>query len=420
MGTDVLFGSVDITGGTNYFFEAGQVAVSPFTVSASGTLERLKIELRDSPGAMNVRGVVYADSSGSPGAQIAFGSTPVTGGAPSTAVLTLDSTPIVTAGQVVWAGIKVTGGNCNTYGVGTFGLRGKNGTAGTTAPDPFGTADFTDNPPARGIPVLGEGTTGGSALEQNPSDTFAGTDAVARDVGDAQADSIAGTDAVARDVTTPRADTGTITDAIVAAAGRSFTISDAIQGTDGASKQPGLGLADAATVTDTGLGTSAELLFEDGLTVTDSINAGGTTAHSKAVDDAIQGTDAAACAAAYAATVGDGIQGVDQALPTFAAARSFADTGSVTDFMSTGASSAHEKTLDDAIASTDSLARAFDASRAFDDTATATDASLRAWSVNVTLADLASVSESVDGIGAPIVVYVGRAEPQLAYAGRIG
>jgi hypothetical protein len=267
---------------------------------------------------------------------------------------------------------------------------------------------------------------GGAALEHDIDDAIAGTDATAgasvfaRSVGDTGTltdnvnaggstghtknldDSIQGTDAAAR------------------AAGFARTAAaDGIQGTDSVSKRPGPGIADAISVTDTGFEMDTAYVLADTGTVTDNVNTGASSSHTKNLDDAIQGTDATAREADYV--------------------RALADTGVWTDLANTGGSSAHTKSLSDSLTVADMPSPTWGAARTVTDTGTVTDSSTRisgaalliqdaiqgtdssalVYGATRTIGDGMAVSEDVEGIGDPVVVYIGRVEVGAVPGGRV-
>ena len=156
---------------------------------------------------------------------------------------------------------------------------------------------------------------GGTAHTQNIDDSIAGTDATAKATAATRTDSIAGTDARSTAWAATR------------------TIADTAGGTDAQAKAATHPIADPAAATDaTARAWDATRLLGDTGTLTDSVNTGGSTAHTHTVDDTIAGTDTAAKHATH--PVSDTGSLTDTLNRAWAALITQADTGQLSDSLS--------------------------------------------------------------------------------------
>lgn len=151
----VLAGSI-AGGGTNDFFNSGDMPVSPYTTVAAGTPTQAQINVRASSTFTSLTVVIYADSAGSPGSKIGQ-FTAITDNTAGTKIATGYTGSALSSSQSIWLGALALGGVWNDTGNSSGGgYKGRTGQA--SVPDPFGTADFTDTTAALTLPVEVEAT----------------------------------------------------------------------------------------------------------------------------------------------------------------------------------------------------------------------------------------------------------------------
>lgn len=256
---------------------------------------------------------------------------------------------------------------------------------------------------------------GGSGLTQDVNDTATLADAVVKAAATAPADTITASDATGKAVATVQGDTLTSSEAVSKAA--ATTQADGVTGTDAVSKQPGVNVADTATIDDPGFGNDPVTTIDDTLSISDNINTGATTSWTQPVDDTVTGTDAVSKAAGPG--IADVATAADNASLAWAAVRQIGDTATIADNVNAGGSSALTQNINDTATVSDSLGRGWDALVAVNDTGTLAEGRSSSWGATAGVVDVLTLTEDVDGIGDPVIVYIGRAEPALVFAGRV-
>lgn len=146
VGASVLGGTVARTA-TQFTSAANQFYLRPFTPSRACTLNSISITGNASSATINLRPIVYADSTGTPGTLLSAGST-VTGiTAGATTAMPLTTPQSLTAGTQYWLGYM-----CDTAVASVF-ITGDTSAAGRTATSTF----------ASGAPGSAPATTSGQA-----------------------------------------------------------------------------------------------------------------------------------------------------------------------------------------------------------------------------------------------------------------
>jgi hypothetical protein len=149
IGASVLGGTLARTA-TNFSTAANQFYLRPFTPSRACTLNSIAINVITTSATVNLRPIVYADSSGAPGSLLSGGST-VTGiTAATTVTLPLTTPQSLTAGTQYWLGYMADIAVTNAF------VAGDTTAAGRTATSTF----------ASGAPGSAPATTAGQASVQ--------------------------------------------------------------------------------------------------------------------------------------------------------------------------------------------------------------------------------------------------------------
>jgi hypothetical protein len=137
-----------IPGGTQEVTSSNYKQVSKFNLSGTGSVTKISCYLSASGNVIPVRGIIYADSVGDPGALKAVGSefTVPDGGAPAWYDSTVSPAVNLTAGDY-WIGFIAgdTSGLRLYYDLVTNNRKYKSETYSSTPTDPFGTPDATDH-----------------------------------------------------------------------------------------------------------------------------------------------------------------------------------------------------------------------------------------------------------------------------------
>lgn len=232
------------------------------------------------------------------------------------------------------------------------------------------------------------------------------TDASARSVAHPQADAAALTDAAAKTAKHALADAGALTDSTAHAWAAKLPLADAGSLTDTANTGGATGhiqnIGDGITATDATAKTVKHPLA-DPLAGTDLT----AKSASHPVADGIAGTDARAKTAAH--PVADPVAATDALARAWAAKRTQPDAAALTDAVNTGGSTNHTRTINDALAGTDAIAKApahpvTDAISATDararqiavalaELAALTDPVARQWAAHLAIPDTATIGD---------------------------
>jgi hypothetical protein len=164
-----LIGSTDITGGSNSFFDGGDIWTFRMVCDASGTVDTMAVYSRSSAGGTTVTLVIYADSSGEPGAVLGQTGAISTSGADGVVSGAMLSNVSVTSGTFYWlAWLRPSGQSAwNSVWFPSSGVTGRRLTGQATVPDPWNTAGDTTR--TDGFPIRADGTAGSSAVGRNRS-----------------------------------------------------------------------------------------------------------------------------------------------------------------------------------------------------------------------------------------------------------
>jgi len=149
----VLAGST-AGGGTNDFFNSGDLPASPYTTVAAGTPDQAQVVIRSGSTFTSLTIGIWADSSGNPGAKIGQ-FTAITDNTAGTKIVGGYTGSALTLSQAIWVGALTLGGAFNDTGNSTgSGYKGRTGQA--SLPDPFGATDFADATATLTLPILVE------------------------------------------------------------------------------------------------------------------------------------------------------------------------------------------------------------------------------------------------------------------------
>jgi len=157
----VLVGEPDASGscGGTRGFQSGRSLAQRYTIPADGTaIEVLALQAHlDDTTAATLRGALYDDVDGEPGALLAATADTPTPGVTGWFEVPLPGPLAVTSGQVLWIAWQTTDGvnSCSPSTVANSGRRYDNVDFGSAAPDPFDVDSAYNN--TRGMRMLLEG-----------------------------------------------------------------------------------------------------------------------------------------------------------------------------------------------------------------------------------------------------------------------